>query len=278
LFSAAASMAEQAPTVISFGVCFVACLTIFAEIAQAKLARRPSWSRSAMMGAALGLAAWAQPFIGLSFPAEPGLSLLGVTTSLGLSLGSSMWAVGAFARCRGALAMVAPAAILGLGVAASHGALLVSLSGAADFSFDDAPFCLGIAIASASAAAAFAALKVWRRPDAAAAALAAGLVGSQMLARASIGFQTPPGTDIAVFPALRFAPLVVGSIIAAALAARMAVRQATATSATTDRAAPENPRPSRAPRRAGTASPRPAPVQSVGAPAAGLGRPAPPAR
>ncbi len=271
-------MVGQAPAAISFGVSFVACLMVFAEIVQTNRAPRRSWSRSAMMGAALGLAAWSQPFIGLSFPVQPGVSLLGVTTSLALSLGSSIWALGAFARCRGPLAVIAPGAILGLGVAASHGALLASLSGGADVGFDDAPFSLGVAVASGSAAAAFASLKFWRRPGLAAAALAAGLVGSQMLARASIGFQPVAGANPGESPLVRFAPLVIGSIMASVLAVRMVVRQAMAPSATTAAAARENPRPSPARRRAGKGSPRPAPVQSVGAPAAGLGRPAPPAR
>ena len=256
MISAAAFMTGLTPTAISFGVCLVACLGIFAQLGGAPGAARPTWPRPATTGAALGLVVWIQPFVALSFPARPGLSLLGVTESLALSIGSAIWAIAAFARCRGALRVIAPGAILGLGVAASHGVLLMSLSGAADFSFDDAPFSLGVAVASGSAAAAFAMLMVWRRPFAAAAALAAGLVGSQMLARAAVGFQPIPAADMAALPILRFAPLVAGSILASAVALQMGTRHAT-----TDRDGRGSSRPARAPRQAGTKSPHPTPVR-----------------
>jgi len=264
------------PTGISFGLCLAACLKIFQRIVGLPGAPQPSWSGLAI-GAALGLVVWIQPFVTLNFLANPVASPLGVAASLALSLGSGIWAVVAFARCRGTLRAVAPGAILGLGIATSHAALLMSLTSAADASFDDAPFSLGVAIASGAAAAAFAALRAWRRPAVAAVAITVGLLGSQMLARTSIGFQPIPAANLGSLPAMWFAPLA-ALIVASLLAWMMATRWEPARLATTGRAARGSSPPAPAPRRAGTASPRPAPGRSVAAPAAGLGRPAPPAR
>jgi len=268
-------MAALAPTAISLAACLVACLRIFAEAAAAPRSPRQAWSRAASLGAALGLVVWLQPFVALSFPTHRTLSAPGVLAALALSIAAATWTFAAFARCRGVLCVVGPGAVLGLGVAASHGLLLMSMSGAGDFTFDDAPFSLGVTLASASTAAAFAALKVWRRPPVAAAAIASGLAGSQMLARVSIGLPPIHVHDLATVPFARLAPLVIATVATAVTSVRMA---AAARSATRDRDATGSRPPSPTPRQAGTGSPRRAPVRSVGAPAAGPGRPVPPAR
>jgi NO-binding membrane sensor protein with MHYT domain len=274
LLDASRLMAALAPTAISLAACLVACLRIFAEAAAMPWSPRQPWSRAASLGAALGLVVWLQPFVALSFPTHRALSAPGVLAALALSIAAATWTFAAFARCRGVLCVVAPGAVLGLGVAASHGLLLMSMSGAGDFTFDDAPFSLGVMLASGSTAAAFAALKVWHRPLVAAIAIASGLAGSQMLARVSIGLPPIHVHDLATVPLARLAPLVIATVATAVLALRMAAEARPATTAGAGRGSR---RPSPAPRQAGTGSPRRAPARSAAAPAAGLGRPAPPA-
>jgi NO-binding membrane sensor protein with MHYT domain len=258
LIDATPSLNGLAPTAISLAACLVACLRIFAEAAATPRSPRQAWSRAASLGAALGLVVWLQPFVALSFPIHRTLSAPGVLGALALSIAAATWTFAAFARCRGVLCVVGPGAVLGLGVAASHGLLLMSMSGAGDFTFDDAPFSLGVALASVSTAAAFAALKVWRRPFVAAAAIASGLAGSQMLARVSIGLPPIHVHDLATVPFARLAPLVVATVAAVVLALRMA---APPRPATTDRNGRGSRRPSPAQSQAGTASPRPAPIR-----------------
>jgi len=258
LIDASRSIAALAPTTISLAACLIACLRIFAEAAATPRMPHQAWSRTASLGAALGLVVWLQPFVALSFPTHRSLSAPGVLAALALSIAAATWTFAAFARCQGVLCVVGPGAVLGLGVAASHGLLLMSMSGAGDFTFDDAPFSLGVALASGSTAAAFAALKVWRRPLVAAAAIASGLAGSQMLARVSIGLPPIHVHDLATVPLARLAPLVIATVAAAVLALRMVTP---ARSATTDLAGRGSPRPSPAPHRAGTKSPHPTPVR-----------------
>jgi NO-binding membrane sensor protein with MHYT domain len=222
---------------------------------------------------------WAQPFVALSFPVRLDPTALGAPASLLIAVGAGVWTLVAFARCRGSLCLIGPGAILGLGVAASQGALMLSLRGATDPGFDDVPFSLGVGAVSGLSVAAFAVLKLWRTPMAArlaALGVATGLVVCQVLTRTAMGLAPVSLADPAPMPLLRLIPLVGASILAAWLAFKPLDLKLTR--ATTLPAWRENWRPSPARRPAGTTSPRRAPVRSAAARAASLGRPAPPAR
>jgi NO-binding membrane sensor protein with MHYT domain len=274
-------VAGLAPMAISFAVCLVACVRIFERAARGpKTAASPTAS-AAVLGAALGLAIWSQPFVALSFPVRLDPAALAAPASLLIAVGASIWAVLAYTRCEGSLCMIAPGAILGLGAAASQGALMMALRGSADFGFDDVPFSLGVGAVSGLAVAAFAALKVWKSAGLAALSVATGLVACQVLTRTAMGFEPAPPAGPGPMPALRLAPLLGAAILAAWLGFKpLAPRLGAARlrRATTVRAGLGSPPPAPARRPTGTACPRPAPVRSVGAPAAILGRPAPPVR
>jgi NO-binding membrane sensor protein with MHYT domain len=271
-------LAGLAPTAISFAVCLVACVRIFERVARRPGAPALPTARAAVLGAALGLGVWVQPFVALSFPVRLDPTALGAPTSLVIAVGASIWAVVAFAKCHGSLCLIGPGAILGLGVAASQGGMMLSLRGAGDFSFDDVAFLLGVGAVSNLSVGAFAVLKLWRTPAAAklaALGVAAGLVACQLLTRTALGLAPVPLAAAGSMPLVRLIPLIAAAVLAAWLAFKpldLKLRRATRV-----RAWRGSWRPAQAPRPAGTASLRRAPVRSVGAPAANLGRPAPPA-
>jgi NO-binding membrane sensor protein with MHYT domain len=275
-------LAGLAPTAISFAVCLVACVRIFERVARRPGAPALPTARAAVLGAALGLGVWVQPFVALSFPVRLDPTALGAPASLVIAVGASIWAVVAFARRHGSLCLIGPGAILGLGVAASQGAMMLSLRGAGDFSFDDVAFLLGVGAVTNLSVGAFAVLKLWRTPAAAklaALGVAAGLVACQVLTRTALGLAPVSLAAPGSMPLLRMTPLIGAAVLAAWLAFKpLDPRFSTGLRrATRVRAWRGSWRPAQAPRPAGTASLRRAPVRSVGAPAANLGRPAPPA-
>ncbi len=224
----------------------------------------------------LGSAIWAAPF--LIHPWQSGVTFnpVQLVLSLACAVGASLWALVAYGRTEGYLHVIAPGAILGGGAGLSHVATLFAIYGAGDAVFDDAPMSAGVAIASACAVMSFVLLSRGRRhavPFAAisfaiGAAICAGLSGGALtLVTAATGAQRFGALTAG---AMRlFAPVLVAALFAvAAWLQRPALKAATRASAWR-----ENRPPSRAPIRAETTFPRPAPGQSVAVQAAGPAHP-----
>jgi hypothetical protein len=256
----------------SFVFCLVACQKLFTTWLARDGDSRRSWRDTVLAGLALGFVLWAQPFFSLSVPNGLRLTAGGIAASLAVSVVAAIWTFAAFERCQGALCVIASAAVLGLGMTASHGVLILALRGRLETGFDDMPFSAGLGLASALAAAGFAALKWWRTP--AGVTLAAGCVGaaavvSQLTTRLSINLHLIMPADGHWMAAWRLAPMAGAAAVLLVLWLRP-LRRATRAPVLS-----ESRPPSPAPRLTGTASLRPMPVRSVGGRAAGLGRPAP---
>jgi NO-binding membrane sensor protein with MHYT domain len=190
-----------------------------------------SWREIGVTGLTLGLIIWAQPFFSLTAPPQ-GMHLggAGVAASLAIAVVSSIWTFAAFARCQGVLCVVAAAAVLGLGTAASHGVMILDLHGAADLSFDDVPFSAGLGLSSGLAAAGFAALRRWRGAGgalAAAACVVAALIVSQFTARIAISRPLVLPVSLEGLTVWHITPLVCAAVVLAALFAARPVSPAT---------------------------------------------------
>jgi hypothetical protein len=173
-----------------------------------------------LAGLALGLVLWAQPFFSLSVPSGLRLTAGGIVASLAVSVVAAVWTFAAFERCQGALCVVASAAVLGVGMTASHGALILALRGGIEIGFDDTPFSAGLGLASALAAAGFAALKWWRTPAAvtlAAGCVAAAAVVSQLTTRLAINLHLIMPADSHWMTTWRAAPLAGAAVVLLAL-------------------------------------------------------------
>ncbi len=258
---AARIASDLAPTVISSGICLLLCLFAIEALAPITSAAR-AWRRLLASGVAFGAAASTQPLFE-GGPPHPALSPT-LLIALGLAIAGGVSSLIALVRCQGVLGVLASGSILGLSAAASQ-AFLLAGGGTPGAPFDDTPFCAGVAACSALCVAGFLLLKAGRAPwrnDWAAALIATGLIAASAGASAAVGAQFG---EASVSP-----PTLI--VFALLLAWRM-IR-----SSTRARAGRGNSPPSPARTRAGTASPRRAPARSTGAPAAALGRPAPPAR
>jgi len=200
----------------SFVFCLVACQKLFTIwLARDGDSPRP-WRDILLGGLALGLVLWAQPFFSLSVPSGFQLTAAGILASLALSVVGAVWTFAAFERCQGALCVIASAAVLGVGMAASHGVMILALKSRFEIGFDDTPFSAGLGLASALAAAGFAALKWWRTP--AAVTVAAGCVGSgavvsQLTTRLAINLNLIMPADSQWMTAWRAAPLAAAAIV-----------------------------------------------------------------
>jgi NO-binding membrane sensor protein with MHYT domain len=193
--------------------------------------RRRSWREICVTGFTLGLIIWAQPFFSLAAPPH-GMQLAGagVAASLAIAVVSSIWTFAAFARCQGALCVIAAAAVLGLGTAASHGVMILWLHGPGDLAFDDIPFSAGLGLASGLAAAGFAALKRWRSPAgalAAAACVVSAVIVSQLTSRVAIGRPLALPVNLGGLTVWHITPLVCAAVVMAALVAARPVSPAT---------------------------------------------------
>ncbi|HEY1753643.1 MAG TPA: hypothetical protein VGG29_20470 [Caulobacteraceae bacterium] len=192
---------------------------------------RRSWREIGVTGLTLGLVIWAQPFFSLAAPPQGAqLGGAGVAASLAIAVVSSIWTFAAFARCQGALCVIAAAAVLGMGTAASHGVMILALKGPTDLAFDDVPFSAGLGLASGLAAAGFAALRRWRTARGAlfaAACVVSALVVSQFTARISISRPLVLPVSLGELGFWQLAPLACAAVVLAALLLSPPVRPAT---------------------------------------------------
>lgn len=271
---------DWAPMASACLICSIACLCAFRSLGRPAFVGGAGPLRHVTPGVLVGVAMWATPLAGLAFPAGAGLARAGVIDSLVLAVAASAWTFAAFRRCKGALRLIGPGAIMGAGAGASYGALLLSVRAPADLAFDDTLFCLGVAVSSGLSTAAFAVFARWRGPAgrlASATCLAAAVLAAQILALRSLtflphGWEALPANAEPVFPAGLTAAIVTVALFSGLLGLE---RSRSAPSATRAPALNGTPQTSPAPRRAGTASLRPAPARSVAGRAAGLGNRAP---
>jgi len=257
------------------GVCFLMCLGAFGALNDRRGGRIWRWVVPASLIAA---ELWAGPLLALTLVAGLKIQPTAIFAALLVAVAAAAAAIAAFRRCSGAQRVIGPGAILGAGAATCQALMLFIRGAGGDVIFDDMPFSLAVTLTSALAVGAFALFARWRGVRGrllAAGCLTLGLAFCQALTLASLtgvsSGPNGPGLDL---------PYDVGAAVAViALLATLAwIQRRTVRTATRAPAWRGNWRLFRAPRRAGTASPRPATARSAAGPAAGLGRPAQPAR
>jgi NO-binding membrane sensor protein with MHYT domain len=251
------------PFASAWGACFAAWFTAFELL---NLGRRGRGGGAGLLGAA-GLAAaagvWAQPSLIAAWPATFGFDPAVSIFALAVMIGAAVWGLaveGMFADARG---LIGGGAILGAGIAISHGILICSLRGPAELDFKTTPIATAVAIASALAVGGLA-LRRWRPGRlgqlAVVVCLTAATTMSQAIERAAItcatGFEA--SADALALPAAALTPIA-GMLIVAVLAAiALCYGSEGVRPATRARAWRGNSPPSPSPSPAGTASPRPA--------------------
>jgi NO-binding membrane sensor protein with MHYT domain len=126
------------------------CITGVAWLVAFDLLSRDDRGRPRLSLAAAGLAAgaavWAQPSLASDWPAGSGFAPQLIVVSLAIAIVSTVCGLAVerkFADTRG---LVSSAAILGLGIAMSHGALLVGLSGPHALDFEEVPIATATAL------------------------------------------------------------------------------------------------------------------------------------
>jgi diguanylate cyclase len=209
-----------------FFVGLAACLAAFEALGAPtrSLARR-----ILAPGLAVGSAIWALSLLGADWPTAvtvvPELTL----TSLAIAVLGAGAAFHAYAHCEGKLCLIGGGALIGAGMAASHGVMLLALRGAGDISFDSTPFFVSVAISSATGAASL--LIFRRKPDpagqaAAAFCLAAGMAIALGIGRAAIQLQPGIVPHVAgLLPAAQLAPLAAAFSLIVVVAVRPVARE-----------------------------------------------------
>jgi len=251
-------------------LCVLAGLSAFG-LTRSKAALGPRLGTASLLGSAI----WAAPFLTTDWQGDVVFNPALLALSLACAVAASFCVMIAYSRTEGYLRIIGPGAILGGGAGLSHAATLFAVYGAGDGVFNDAPLCAGVAIASALAVLAFVVLSRGRRHAVALAAIssAIGVTACAVLAGGALSL-VPAATGARPFGAVAasvmtlFAPALVAVLLAAAAWLQLPGLKA----ATRAPAWRENPRPSRAPSRAETAFPRPAPVRSAAGQAAVLAR------
>jgi NO-binding membrane sensor protein with MHYT domain len=180
---------DTARLAAAFCVCLGLALCATDVAAGQASAGLPAARRPRAAGGLIGLAIWADPLMA-GWPAPLALW----TAALPLAVGIGVWGLSAFNRAEGLQGVIGGGAILGGGLAASHGAALALIGGPADTVFDDAPFTAGIGVSTALAVLA---LWLWRRTPqgpariVAALAIAVAATVSRTLARIAGGLDVP---------------------------------------------------------------------------------------
>jgi len=257
------------------GVCFVLCLGAFGALNERRGGRVWRWIVPASLIAAV---LWAGPLLALTLVAGLDVQPGAIFAALLVAVAAAAAAIAAFRRCKGALRIIGPGAILGAGASACQALMLFIRGAGGDFVFDDMPFSLAVTLISALAVGAFGLFGRWRGLRGrllAAGCLTLGLALCQALTLASLtgASSTPngPGLDLPY-------DIGAGAAVIALLAGLAWIERRRVRAATTGRAWRGSRRPSPAPRRAGTASLHPASGRSTAGQAADLGHPAQPAR
>jgi hypothetical protein len=257
------------------GVCFVMCLGAFGALNDRSAGRVWRWLVPASLIAA---ELWAGPLLTLTLAAGLDIQPPAIFAALLVAVSAAAAAIAAFRRCKGSLRIIGPGAILGAGAAACQALMLFIRGAGGDFVFDDLPFSLAVTLMSALAVGAFALFGRWRGVRGrllAAGCLTLGLALCQALTLASLTATSSAANG----PTLDLPYDVgAGAAVIALLAGLAWIQRRPVRPATTGQAWRGSRRPSRAPHRAGTASPRPASGRSAAGQAADLGRPAQPAR
>jgi NO-binding membrane sensor protein with MHYT domain len=260
--------------------CFALCLIAFCCAFEILAGRCAGLGRARALapGLLVGALVWAGPLLVPTFSNGAPFDPVAVVVSLAVAAAGSIWAFVAFRRCKGALRLIAPGAIVGAAAAASHIAMLPTLVGADGGEFDSTPFCAGLGVSSGLAVLAFAIFAHRRRGwgrRLAAATLMLAVGASQGLTRASLGYPLSQGLRLGRDPT---APIVAGIVIIALLVTlRQLEGRAPSTPATMAAAWRGSSRLSPRRRPAGTGWLRPQPARSAAGPAAALGRRAQPA-
>lgn len=256
------------------GVCFVVCLGAFGALNECRGGRVRRWIVPASLIAA---ELWAGPLLALTLAAGLVVQPAAIFAALLVAVAAAAGAIGAFRRCKGALRIIGPGAILGAGAAACQ-ALMLFIRAGGDFVFDDMPFSLAVTLTSALAVGAFALFARWRGVRGrllAAGCLTLGFALCQALILASLvgPSRAPSGPGLDLPYDVGAAAAVIALVAALAWTQPRPVNRATRATAWRG-----SRRLFRAPTRAGTASPRPSHGRSAAGPAADLGHPAQPAR
>lgn len=255
------------------GVCFLTCLAAFAALND-RGGRVRRWVVPASLIAA---ELWAGPLLVLTLVAGLDIQPIAIFAALLVAFATAGASIAAFRRCKGALRIFGPGALLGAGAATCQALMLFIRGAGADLIFDDLPFDFAVTLISALAVGAFALVARWdgvRGRLVAAGCLTLGLAVCQALTLASLtgapSDPNAPGLDLPYDVGAGAA--VIALLAALAWDRRRAIRPATRALVWRE-SRPLFPAPSRA----GTASPRPASDRSAAGPAADLGRPAQPA-
>lgn len=247
------------------------CLGAFGALNERRGGRVRRWLVPASLIAA---ELWAGPLLVLTLVAGLDIQPTAIFAALLVAIAAAAAAIAAFRRCKGALRIIGPGAILGAGAAACQALMLFIRGAGGDFVFDDMPFSLAVTLISALAVGAFALFGRWRGVRGrllAAGCLTLGLALCQALTLASLtaasGAPNKPAFDLPY-------DVGAGAAVITLLAGLAWIQRRPVSHATRAPAWRGNRRPVQAPRQAGTASLRPAPARSAATPVADLGRPA----
>jgi NO-binding membrane sensor protein with MHYT domain len=249
-----------------WGACFAAWFTAFELM---NLRRRGATGAMALTGAA-GLAAgagvWAQPSLVAVWPAAFGFDPLLTLLALAAMVGAAIWGLSVERLYPDPRGLIGGGAILGAGVAITHGVLLFALRGPMEIDFGSTPIATAVGLASTMAVGGLMIRR--RRPGrfgqlAAVVCLTAATTASQGVERAAIGLASgfAANVDPAALPAQALTPIA-GLVIVAVLAViALWVGAVDLRPATRARAWRGSSPPAPSPSRAGTGSPRPTPFR-----------------
>jgi NO-binding membrane sensor protein with MHYT domain len=251
------------PFASGWGACFAAWFVAFEAL---KLRRNGLLGTAMMLGAA-GLAAgagvWAQPSLVAGWPTAFHVDPLMTLAALAAMVAAAVWGLAIERLYPDARGLIGGGAILGAGVALSHGLLFSSLQGPTEIDFGSTPVATAMALASVMAVGGLMVRR--RRPGrfgqlAAVVCLTAATSVSQGVERAAMtlasGLQPLAGATLPASALTPIAGVVIVVVLAAIafLASVVEIRPAT-----TARAWRGSSPPSPSPSPTGTGSPRPAP-------------------
>lgn len=229
------------------------------------LSRRSGTAILVVAGLAAGVGVWALPCLVETWPPTLGFAPGVTIASLLVMIGAAAAGLAVERHNPEPRGVIGGGAILGAGIAVSHGALLLALRGPVAIDFDNVPIAKAVAVASALAVAALALRRRWPGrigQVAAVVCLTAATAASQALVRGGATLQSGEASEAPIahlIAAPSMAPIALALLIAAFLAVAAFAVWPSFSLATRLRAWRESRRPSPAPTPAGTMSPRPSP-------------------
>ena len=254
------------PLAGAWGACFAAWFTAFELLDERRRGLLGAAGLVAAAGLAAGVGVWAQPSLASVWPAAIGFEPLLIVTALILMVGAAVWGLAIERFYPDARGLVGGGAILGAGIAVSHGVLFLALRGPAEISFNDTPIAVAMSLASALAVVGLLVRRL--RPGlfgqlTAVVCLTAGTTFSQAIERAAVdlhgNFEAP--IDLGALPAAALTPIAGLVMIAILTGIAVFAGAGDLRRATRVRAVRGNPPPSPSPSQAGTGFPRPTPFR-----------------